>query len=154
MSPSIFLLALLLAFLSSIEGYHYDPVQHGFMKGVQDPVALDISTWDDSTDCSPPYIGNHTGLKLLDMIDYLPGQPDNTYYGQYSGYVTVDPDAGRALFYYFVESINPQNTPLLLWFNGGNKMSCYSLWHLKVCYVGSDIVYVIRNAYVMWYKSL
>ncbi|GER43539.1 serine carboxypeptidase-like protein [Striga asiatica] len=34
-------------------------------------------------------------------------------------YVTVEPNAGRALFYYFAESENPTNKPLVLWLNGG-----------------------------------
>ncbi|XP_044506837.1 serine carboxypeptidase 1-like [Mangifera indica] len=56
----------------------------------------------------------------LDKITSLPGQPNGINFNQYSGYVTVDPQAGRALFYYFVES--PQNSstnPLVLWLNGG-----------------------------------
>ena len=34
-------------------------------------------------------------------------------------YVTVDEEAGRALFYAFVESSNdPDNAPVVLWLNG------------------------------------
>ncbi|XP_057723155.1 serine carboxypeptidase 1-like [Arachis stenosperma] len=60
--------------------------------------------------------------KLADKITSLPGQP---YYGsnfdQYAGYVTVDPNVGRDLFYYFVESPanSSQYNPLVLWLNGG-----------------------------------
>ena len=60
-------------------------------------------------------------LKEADKIDALPGQPSGVNFEQYAGYVTVDPVAGRALFYYFVQS--PQNSstkPLVLWLNGGN----------------------------------
>ncbi|KAJ0084277.1 hypothetical protein Patl1_30129 [Pistacia atlantica] len=39
----------------------------------------------------------------LDKIIALLGQPNGINFNQYSGYVTVDPQAGRALFYYFVE---------------------------------------------------
>lgn len=39
---------------------------------------------------------------------------------QHSGYVTVDAKAGRALFYYFVESANSSTEPLVLWLNGGS----------------------------------
>ncbi|RYR79999.1 hypothetical protein Ahy_A01g004784 isoform F [Arachis hypogaea] len=59
--------------------------------------------------------------KLADKITALPGQP---YYGsnfdQYAGYVTVDPNVGRDLFYYFVESPanSSQYNPLVLWLNG------------------------------------
>jgi hypothetical protein len=34
----------------------------------------------------------------------LPGQPTGFKFRQYSGYVTVDAKAGRALFYYFAEA--------------------------------------------------
>ncbi|KAL2460222.1 Serine carboxypeptidase 24 [Abeliophyllum distichum] len=48
----------------------------------------------------------------------MPGQP-KVNFSQYSGYVTVDPTAGRALFYYFTESEDPSSKPLVLWLNGG-----------------------------------
>ena len=53
---------------------------------------------------SPVYVGKQEGLKKADKIKSLPGQPQGVDFDQYSGYVTVDPKAGRALFYYFVES--------------------------------------------------
>ncbi|GFP84551.1 serine carboxypeptidase-like 28, partial [Phtheirospermum japonicum] len=57
--------------------------------------------------------------KEADKIDRLVGQPDVNF-RQYSGYVTVDPDAGRALFYYFAEAAENSSTkPLVLWLNGG-----------------------------------
>lgn len=69
----------------------------------------------------PVYIGPQEGLKSADKITSLPGQPKGLNFDQYSGYVTVDPSAGRALFYYFAEA--PQNAastkPLVLWLNGG-----------------------------------
>ena len=61
------------------------------------------------------------GLKEQDRIERLPGQPQ-VEFSQYGGYVTVDKSAGRALYYYFVESEKKSNEslPLLLWLNGGN----------------------------------
>lgn len=54
-----------------------------------------------------------------DRIGQLPGQPSVTF-SQYSGYVTVDPRAGRALFYWLVEAQpSAQPAPLVLWLNGG-----------------------------------
>jgi len=39
---------------------------------------------------------------------------------QYSGYITVNATAGKALHYWFVESRgDPYNDPLILWLNGG-----------------------------------
>ncbi|XP_021715832.1 serine carboxypeptidase-like 27 [Chenopodium quinoa] len=55
-----------------------------------------------------------------DRITWLPGQPENVNFAQYSGYVTVDKSAGKALFYWLTESpSNPESKPLLLWLNGG-----------------------------------
>ncbi|KAK3006138.1 hypothetical protein RJ639_015681 [Escallonia herrerae] len=99
---------------------------------------------------SPVYIGSHDGLMQADKIDSLPGQPNGVDFDQYSGYVTVDPQAGRALFYYFVES--PQNSstaPLVLWLNGGP--GCSSLigaWaELGPFRVNSDGKTLFRNNY-------
>lgn len=58
--------------------------------------------------------------QLKDRIDQLPGQPSNVNFDQYSGYVTVDKKAGRALFYWFIEATeDAESKPLLLWLNGG-----------------------------------
>ena len=54
------------------------------------------------------------GLKEANKIMALPGQPKRVNFDLYSGYVTVDPKVGRALFYYFVESENTSSKPLLL----------------------------------------
>ncbi|CAI0394710.1 unnamed protein product, partial [Linum tenue] len=43
-----------------------------------------------------------------------------TGFAQYSGYVTVNEKAGRALFYWFFEAVeDPESKPLILWLNGG-----------------------------------
>ncbi|GER52353.1 serine carboxypeptidase-like protein [Striga asiatica] len=78
-------------------------------------------TMDDSNDfkSSSVYVASQTGMKEADKIKALPGQPKVSF-SQYSGYVTVDQKAGRALFYYFVEAAeNPTNKPLVLWLQGG-----------------------------------
>ncbi|CAL5363508.1 unnamed protein product [Camellia sinensis] len=57
-----------------------------------------------------------------DRIIKLPGQPAKVSFSQYSGYVTVDKRAGRALFYWLIESPangKPTSKPLVLWLNGG-----------------------------------
>ena len=59
-------------------------------------------------------------LQCIYKIDALSGQPQGVDFDQCAGYITVDLNAGRELFYYFVES--PQNSttnPLVLWLNGG-----------------------------------
>ncbi|MBA0673318.1 hypothetical protein Goklo_000071 [Gossypium klotzschianum] len=62
------------------------------------------------------------GDQTLDKITELPGQPKNVGFNQYSGYVTVNQQAGRALFYWLIESPvsrKPESRPLVLWLNGG-----------------------------------
>ncbi|KAJ8747606.1 hypothetical protein K2173_014468 [Erythroxylum novogranatense] len=55
----------------------------------------------------------------LDRISALPGQPPVTF-SQFSGYVGVNQEHGRALFYWFTEATtSPDKKPLLLWLNGG-----------------------------------
>ncbi|WRX28683.1 Peptidase S10 [Theobroma cacao] len=56
---------------------------------------------------------------MNDLIEKLPGQPNVTF-RQFSGYIDVDGNAGRSLFYYFVEAENdPMNRPLTIWLTGG-----------------------------------
>ena len=58
-------------------------------------------------------------LPDADKITSLLGQPRVTFQ-QYSGYITVDDQQDRALFYYFVEAeVDPASKPLVLWLNGG-----------------------------------
>lgn len=55
----------------------------------------------------------------MDRISALPGQPPVPF-SQFSGYVTVNEQDGRALFYWFTEATAfPQKKPLVLWLNGG-----------------------------------
>uniref|UniRef100_A0A1J3FNP8 Carboxypeptidase n=1 Tax=Noccaea caerulescens TaxID=107243 RepID=A0A1J3FNP8_NOCCA len=54
-----------------------------------------------------------------DIVVRLPGQP-KVGFRQYAGYVTVDSESGRSLFYYYVEADKtPDKKPLTLWLNGG-----------------------------------
>ncbi|MFS7957727.1 putative carboxypeptidase D [Helianthus anomalus] len=65
---------------------------------------------------------NSLSDKEKDKIEKLPGQPPNIGFLQYSGYVTVNQQSGRALFYWLTESPanrDPKSRPLLLWLNGG-----------------------------------
>ncbi|KAA8550107.1 hypothetical protein F0562_001791 [Nyssa sinensis] len=86
-----------------------------------------------------------------DKIDTLPGQPDGVDFNQYAGYVTIDSQAGKALFYYFVES--PQNSstnPLVLWLNGGPGCSSFghgAMKELGPFRVNSDGKTLFRNNY-------
>lgn len=54
-----------------------------------------------------------------DRITSLPGQPPVAF-SQYSGYVTVNQQHGRALFYWLTEATSQaEKKPLILWLNGG-----------------------------------
>ncbi|CAA3001038.1 serine carboxypeptidase-like 25 [Olea europaea subsp. europaea] len=57
-----------------------------------------------------------------DRIEALPGQPKVTFQ-QFSGYVTVNEVAGRALFYWLTEAVqDPLEKPLVVWLNGGRAV--------------------------------
>ncbi|KAF2597805.1 hypothetical protein F2Q68_00009130 [Brassica cretica] len=59
------------------------------------------------------------GYPEEDLVARLPGQP-KVLFRQYAGYVDVDSETGRSLFYYFVEAdTHPETKPLTLWLNGG-----------------------------------
>ncbi|KAJ9552441.1 hypothetical protein OSB04_016486 [Centaurea solstitialis] len=115
------------------------------------PVGDTWSVLDDSIDeYSPVYIGAQEGMAQLDKISTLPGQPEGVDFDQYSGYVTVDPSAGRALFYYFVESPTDSSTkPLVLWLNGGPGCSSMigAMAELGPFRVNSDGKTLFRNNY-------
>ncbi|KVI06659.1 Peptidase S10, serine carboxypeptidase [Cynara cardunculus var. scolymus] len=94
-------------------------------RGSESPPNADPWTEQDVSNLSPVHIIPQEGSQEADRIDRLPGQPQVDL-DQYAGYVTVDPQAGRALFYYFAES--PQNSstkPLVLWLNGGPGCSSF-----------------------------
>lgn len=64
--------------------------------------------------------GSQDYQRERDKIIAMPGQMEEAEFTQYAGYVTVDANAGRALFYYFAEAPqDPSNKPLVLWMNGG-----------------------------------
>ncbi|XP_043703638.1 serine carboxypeptidase-like 25 [Telopea speciosissima] len=63
--------------------------------------------------------GKGGGGAEADRIIKLPGQPKVSF-KHYSGYVTVNKEAGRALFYWLTEAVSlPESKPLVIWFNGG-----------------------------------
>ncbi|MFS7935580.1 putative carboxypeptidase D [Helianthus anomalus] len=61
-----------------------------------------------------------TTQQRLDQVTSLPGQHFNVDFSHYAGYVTVNEESGRALFYWLTEAIeDPASKPLVLWLNGG-----------------------------------
>ncbi|KAF8369465.1 hypothetical protein HHK36_032517 [Tetracentron sinense] len=125
----LFLLSLscLVVFVQCYGGRNFDPLKNLIRADRLKERLIDTSTLENSeSEYSPVYVAPQDGLKAADKIESLPGQPNGALFDQYSGYVTVDPNAGRALFYYFTES--PQNSstkPLVLWLNGGPGCSSF-----------------------------
>ncbi|GMJ05254.1 serine carboxypeptidase-like 44 [Hibiscus trionum] len=63
--------------------------------------------------------GGIIGYNLNDQIGMLPGQPVVNF-RQFSGYINIDSNATRSLFYYFVEAEeDPLDKPLTIWLSGG-----------------------------------
>ena len=58
--------------------------------------------------------------RKLDQVKELPGQNFNVEFAHYAGYVTVNQESGRTLFYWLTEAVqDPASKPLVLWLNGG-----------------------------------
>ncbi|XP_058223490.1 serine carboxypeptidase 1-like isoform X1 [Rhododendron vialii] len=99
----------------------------------------------------PANVENQLGMMEADKIDFLPGQPQGVDFDQYAGYVTVNQTAGRALFYYFVESPNNSVTnPFVLWLNGGpgcSSLGYGAMEELGPFRVNSDGKTLFRNEY-------
>lgn len=86
---------------------------------------------------------NDKGLNSLgneDLVTDLPGQPAVDF-RHYAGYVTVNEENGRALFYWFYEATTqPNEKPLVLWLNGGKHIQ-YSIISLYL----SPYMYIFIN---------
>jgi serine carboxypeptidase-like clade 2 len=73
----------------------------------------------------PPVVGASSSSsyspKESDLILDLPGLEDfDPGFDQYAGYLTVDEDHQRKIFYWYVESQgSPKEDPVMLWTNGG-----------------------------------
>lgn len=60
------------------------------------------------------------------IVDSLPGFSENFASKHYAGYITVSPEHGRRLYYYFVTSeSDPAKDPVVLWLNGGPGCSSF-----------------------------
>ncbi|KAJ6377120.1 hypothetical protein OIU76_026149 [Salix suchowensis] len=72
------------------------------------------------------------------LVSNLPGQPDVSF-KHYAGYLTVNEQNGRALFYWFYEATaHPDKKPLVLWLNGGP--GCSSVGYGATQEIGPFIV--------------
>ncbi|KAK6272436.1 PREDICTED: serine carboxypeptidase II-3 [Theobroma cacao] len=115
------------------------------------PAAAHSLAWfHNKTGYSPNYVQPQDGSMEADKIGALPGQPNAVDFDHYAGYVTVDSQAGRALFYYFAESPeNSSTNPLVLWLNGGPGCSSLTgaMTELGPFRVNSDGKTLFRNIY-------
>ena len=70
----------------------------------------------------------YTREALRDEITELPGLPDDVNFRQFSGYVPLQENTTKQMFYWFVEADipDPASAPLVLWTNGG-PVSAYDL---------------------------
>jgi hypothetical protein len=91
----------------------------------------------------------------------MPGQPNDVAFDMYGGYITVDEQAGRALFYWFQEADqtavkDPDDAaPLVLWLNGGPGCSSIgggALEELGAFRVHKDGERLLLNEYA-WNKG-
>nr|KAJ0186981.1 hypothetical protein LSAT_V11C900500220 [Lactuca sativa] len=141
----------LLVFAHCYGGNGYDPLENVLSIQRSKRSALDHIELTAENSYSPVYVCPQDGLKDVDKISSLPGQPTGTDFDQYSGYVTVDPNHGRALFYYLSESpINSSTNPLVLWLNGGPGCSSFgngAMMELGPFRVNADNATLSRNKY-------
>lgn len=73
-----------------------------------------------------------------DLVTNLPGQP-NIDFRHYAGYITVNEENGRALFYWFYEALTlSDDKPLVMWLNGGP--GCSSVGYGATQEIGPFIV--------------
>ncbi|KAF7829755.1 serine carboxypeptidase-like 42 [Senna tora] len=95
------------------------------------------------------------GYPSEDLVVTLPGQP-KVEFRQYAGYVDVDVNHGRSLFYYFVEADkDPHHKPLTLWLNGGPGCSSIgggAFTELGPFYPGGDGRSLRRNS-MSWNRA-
>ncbi|KAL2571843.1 hypothetical protein AAZV13_17G033100 [Glycine max] len=75
-----------------------------------------------------------------DRIIDLPGQPSSPSVSHFSGYITVNENHGRTLFYWLFEAQSePSKKPLLLWLNGGLHFNTYSWNQANLLFVESPV---------------
>lgn len=98
----------------------------------------------------PSFISGAHHQQELDRIASLPGQP-SVNFSQFSGYVKVNQQHGRSLFYWLTEaSIDPATKPLILWLNGGYlslSLSLYWLLYLYLLYLIFIDTKIMPNTY-------
>ncbi|CAI9098725.1 OLC1v1035419C1 [Oldenlandia corymbosa var. corymbosa] len=71
-------------------------------------------------DCGNDNDADPNAQQNADKVSKLPGQGFSVSFEHYSGFITVNEEAGRALFYWFFEAAeDPASKPVVIWLNGG-----------------------------------
>lgn len=85
-----------------------------------------------------------------DKISSLPGQ-SKVSFQQFSGYVTVEEVAGRALFYWLTEAaLDPLSKPLVIWLNGGKPfLLCLSILCLCMLIILLLLLLILEDCLVV-----
>ncbi|MFS7930965.1 putative carboxypeptidase D [Helianthus anomalus] len=87
----------------------------------------------------------------LDQVSSLPGQSFNVDFAHYAGYVTVNEQSGRALFYWPTQATeDPASKPLVLWLNEGPGCSSIAFGMAEEVvpfHVNKDGKFVYLNPY-------
>uniref|UniRef100_A0ACD5TMB5 Uncharacterized protein n=1 Tax=Avena sativa TaxID=4498 RepID=A0ACD5TMB5_AVESA len=133
--------AKLSAFISSRKNIDSSRTDAFKVRNIADRVAASLNAESSVSD--------QRSLKAADKITALPGQPQGVDFDQYGGYVTVDEENGRALFYYLVEAPwGAAEKPLVLWLNGGpgcSSLGYGAMQELGPFRVSQDNRTLIRN---------
>lgn len=102
-----------------------------------------------------PSAEEHRVHRKADRITSLPGQPKGVNFGQYAGYITVNKNQGRELFYYLAESpLNASSKPLVLWLNGGMYIYILRIMILVYNLMNRDQYLVNYQQYNVCFQSM
>ncbi|XP_042512779.1 serine carboxypeptidase-like 26 [Macadamia integrifolia] len=145
--------SLLFGFLvPSIHGRQGDAFRTFMKIKANGGVYTDHDLTIDLPDFKPEFFPQE-GSKESDKISQLPGQPSDVILNHYGGYIIVNQNVGRSLYYYFVEAETDKDSkPLIIWFNGGPGCSSVGFGafeELGPLLVKND--YLIKNPYA-WNK--
>ncbi|KAK4481655.1 hypothetical protein RD792_012562 [Penstemon davidsonii] len=81
---------------------------------------LTLTLFISRISCTRILSSDQSNEQQLDRVLKLPGQNFNVSFAHYAGYVNVNKESGRSLFYWFFEAEeDPSSKPIILWLNGG-----------------------------------
>ncbi|KAM2913898.1 hypothetical protein COP2_044496 [Malus domestica] len=109
------------------------------------------------------FTGPQHGLKKANKITALAGQPQGVNFNHHAEYVTVDPEAGRALFYYVYFDIGWTDSPvsvlptikrlmasgISVWMYNGDNDARVPVTSSKC----SKLKFPVKTAWWLWYSD-